>query len=70
MEFFKNIAIYCHPWDTFRTGFNIRLCYCFLNQSLLKKHIGQKICTHDNSKILYPNKYQFYFLNRFRLNSP
>ena len=27
-----------------------------INRSLLKKSI-QKICTHDNSKFLYPNKY-------------
>ena len=43
---FKYIAIYCHPSDTSRTRFKIRLCYCFLNPSLLKKHV-QKICTHD-----------------------
>ena len=41
----------------------------FLKLSLLKKRI-QKICTHDNSKFLDPNKYLFYFFNRFRLNKP
>ena len=41
----------------------------FLNRILLKKRI-QKICTHDNSNILYPNKCRSYFFNRFRFNNP
>ena len=40
-----------------------------MNRNLLKKRL-QKSYTHDNSKFLYPNKYRFHFLNRFRLNNP
>ena len=57
------------PFTASRTRFKIHLCYCFLNHSLLKRCI-QKICTHDNSKFLYPNKYPFYFLNRISLEQP
>ena len=35
--------------------------------SLLKKR-NRKIYTHENSEFLYPNKYRFYFFNKFRLN--
>ena len=69
MTFLSTLPFIAHPSDTFRTRFKICLCYCFLNQSLLKNRI-QKICTHVYLKFLCPNKYQLYFFNRFHLNKP
>ena len=59
----KNLRTLKHaPWS--KMNLKIRI-----NRSLLKKRV-QKSCTRDNSKFLYPNKYRFYYFNRFRLNNP